>query len=60
MQSDNLIPAGKPDLVLIMKTAAEHRVNSKESEQIDKYLDLARELKKNGEDESDCYYYYSW
>ena len=57
IQTDHLIPARRPDLVLINKkkrtcqlvdfaVPADHRVKLKESEKIDKYLDLARELKK--------------
>ena len=53
----HLIPARRPDLVLINKkkrickivdfgVPADHRINLKESEKKDKYLDLARELKK--------------
>ena len=34
---------------------AEHRINLKECEKRDKYLDLARELKKNMEHEGDNY-----
>ena len=34
---------------------AEHRMKLKESEKKDKYLDLARELKKTMEHESDNY-----
>ena len=52
-----LIPARRPDLIIINKkkkickivdfaVPADHRINLKESEKKDKYLDLARELKK--------------
>ena len=57
IQTDHLIPARRPDLIIINKTKrickivdfavlADHRINLKESEKKDKYLDLARELKK--------------
>ena len=66
IQTDHLIPAGRPDLIIInninkkkkkkkeKKTCkivgfavpADHRINLKESEKKDNYLDLARELKK--------------
>ena len=57
VQTDELIPAGRPDLIIINKKKrickivdfgdpADHRINLKESEKKDKYLDLARELKK--------------
>ena len=52
-----LIPARRPDLIIINKrmrtckivdfsVPAEYKMNLKESEKKDKYLDLARELKK--------------
>ena len=58
--TDHLIPARKPDLIIINKkkkktrickivdfaVLADHRINLKESEKKDKYLDLAREIKK--------------
>ena len=55
IQTDHLIPARRPDLIIINKrkrickivdfaVPADHRINLKESEK--KYLDLARELKK--------------
>ena len=58
-ETDCLIPARRPDLVLIgnkkriyclmsFVVLADHRVKIKESEKIDKYLDFARELKKCG------------
>ena len=57
IQTDHLILARRPDLVIINKkrickivdfaVPADHRINLKESEKKDKYLDLARELKKN-------------
>ena len=57
IQTDHLIPARRPDLIIINKrkrickivgfaVLAEHRINLKEGEKKDKYLDLARELKK--------------
>ena len=56
IQTDHLIPARRPDLIIINKrkrickivdfaVPADHRINLKESEK-DKNLDLARELKK--------------
>ena len=57
IKTDHLIPARRPDLIIIIKkkrlckivdfaVPAELRINLKESEQKDKYLDFARELKK--------------
>ena len=57
IQTDHLIPARRPGLIIINKNKriskivdfvvpADHRINMKESEKKDKYLDLARELKK--------------
>ena len=57
IQTDQLISARKPHLIIINKkkrnckivdfaVPADHRINLKESEKKDKYLDLARELKK--------------
>ena len=57
IQTDQLIPARRPDLMIINKkkgickivdfaVPADHKINLKESEKKDKYLDLARELKK--------------
>ena len=59
IQTDHLIPARRPDLIIINKrkrickivdfaVPADHRINLKESEKKDKYLDLARELKNCG------------
>ena len=59
-QTDHLISARRPDLIIISKkkkkkrtcrivdfaVPADHRVKLKESEKKDKYLDLPRELKK--------------
>ena len=56
--TDHLIPARRPDLIIINKkkkrtckivdfaVSADHRIKLKECEKKDKYLDLARELKK--------------
>ena len=57
IQTDHLIPASRLDSIIINKknrickivdlaVPADHRINLKESEKKDKYLDLARELKK--------------
>ena len=57
IQTDHLIPARRPDLIIINKkkrickivdsaVPADHRINLKECEKKDSYLDLARELKK--------------
>ena len=58
IHTDHLISAGRPDLIIINKkkkrickivdfaVPADHRIKLKESEKKDKYLDLARELKK--------------
>ena len=57
IQTDHLILARKPDLIIINKkkrtckivdfaVQVHHRINQKESEKKNKYLDLARELKK--------------
>ena len=57
IRTDHLIPVRRPDLIIISKrkriykivnfaVPADHRINLKESEKKDKYLDLARELKK--------------
>ena len=57
IQTDHLIPARRPDLIIINKKTriskivdfavpADHRINLKESEKKDKYLDLTREIKK--------------
>ena len=39
---------------------ADHRIKLKECEKKDKYLDLARELKKTMEHEGDNYTNYNW
>ena len=57
IQTDHLIPARIPDLIIINKkkrtckivdfaVPADHRIKLKECEKKDKYLNLARELKK--------------
>ena len=59
MQTDRLIPARRPDFIIINKkkkkrirkivdfaVPADHRINLKESKKKYKYLNLARELKK--------------
>ena len=55
IQTDQLIPAKRPDQILINKktcllvdfaVTADHRMKIKESKKIDKYLNFARELKK--------------
>ena len=56
IQTDHVIPARRPNLIIINKkkrifkivdfaVPADHRINLKESEKKDKYLELARELK---------------
>ena len=57
IQTDHLIPARRPDLVIVTKrkrtyqtvdftVLGEHRIKIKENEKREKYLDLTRELKK--------------
>ncbi len=59
IQTDHLIPARRPDLIIIIKkkkkrtckivdfaVPADHRIKLKECEKNDKYLDFAREFKK--------------
>ena len=54
IQTNHLISAKRPDLIIKNRTckivdfaaSADHRVKLKENEKKDKYLDLARELKK--------------
>ena len=64
IQTDSLIPARRPVLVLINKMErtchlgdlvilVDYRVEMKENEKIDKYLDFARELKRAVVDEGD-------
>ena len=68
IQTDHLISARRPYFIIINKkertcrtvdfaVPADHRVKLKESEKKDKYLDLARGLKKQG---SDGYTYCNW
>ena len=72
MQTDHLISARRPDLIIINKkkmrtckivdfaVLADHRIKLKECEMKDKYLDLARELKKTMEHEGDDYTNCDW
>ena len=69
IHTDHLISARRPDLMIINNSnnnnkkrickivdfavLADHSIKLKESEKKDKYLDLARELKKSVEHESD-------
>ncbi len=47
IQTDHLIPARRPDLIIINKKNENlHIIKLKECEKKDKYLDLVRELKK--------------
>ena len=50
IQTDHLISARRPDLIIIkiidFAVAADHRIKLKECEKKDKYLHLARELKR--------------
>ena len=57
IQTDHLIPVRRPELIIINKkkrtckivdfaVPADHRIKLKKCEKKDKYLDLARELKK--------------
>ena len=60
IQTDHQIPARRPGIIIINKKkkrreSADYRINLKECEKKDKHLDLARELKKAVEHESnDC------
>ena len=66
IQTDHLIPARRPDLIIINKrkriykidefvVSTDHTIILKASEKKDKYLDLPREVKKAEEHESnDC------
>ncbi len=73
--TDHLIPARRPDLIIINKkkikikrtckivdfaVPADHRIKLKECEKKNKYLDLARELKKTIEHEGDNYTNHDW
>ena len=64
IKTDHLILARRPDLIIINKkkrtysivdfaVSADHRIELKESEKKDKYLDLGMELKKTVEHGSD-------
>ena len=58
IQTDNLISATRPEVVIINKKIVDflvpddHREKLKEKEKRDEYLDLAKELKINVEHES--------
>ena len=71
IQTDHLISVRRPDLIIINKknrtrkivdfsVPADHRIKLKESEKKDKYLDLARELKKTMELKVDNYTNRDW
>ena len=71
IQTEHLISARKPDLIIINKkkrtckivdfaVPADHRIKLKECEKKDKYLDLARELKKTVEHAGDNYTNCNW
>ena len=66
IHTDHLISTRRPDLIIINKkkrtckivnfaVSADHRIKLKECEKKDKYLKLARELKKNMEHAGDNY-----
>ena len=71
IQTDHLIPAKRPDLIIINKkkrtwkivdfaVPADHRIKLRECEKKDKYLDLARELKKTVEHAGGNYTNCNW
>ena len=71
IHTDHLISASRPDFKIINKkkrtykivdfaVPADYRISLKESEKNDKYLDLARELKKTGEHAIDNYSSCDW
>ena len=73
IQTDHLISARRPDLIIInnnkkkrickvmdFAVLADYRIKLKECEKKDKYLDLARELKKTLVHEGDNYTNYDW
>ena len=71
IQTDHLIPARKPDLIIINQkkrtckivdfaVPADHKIKLKECEKRDKDLDLARELKKSVEHAGDNYTNCNW
>ena len=55
-----IINKKRPSKILDLAVPADHRKKLKENEKIDKYQDLARELKKTVEHESDNYTSYNW
>ena len=74
-QTDHLISVRRPDLIITNKkkkkkkrickivdfpVPADHRIKLKECEKKDKYLDLARELKKTMEHEGNNYIDCDW
>ena len=71
IQMDHLISARRPDQIIINRkkktckvvgfaVPADHRIKMKECEKKDKYLDLARELKKTMEHVGDNYTNCDW
>ena len=71
IHTDHLISARRPDLIIINKkkrtckivnfvVPGDHRIKVKECEKKDKYLDLARKLKKTMEHTGDNYTYCNW
>ena len=71
IHTDHLILVRGPDLIIINKkkktcqivdfaVPAGHRIKLKEYEKKDKYIDLARQLKKNMEHEGDNYTNCNW
>ena len=75
IQTDQLIPARRPNLIIINKkkkkkkrnckivdfaVPADHRIKLKECEKKDKYLDLAKELKKTAGHAGDNYTNCNW
>ena len=71
IQTDHLIPARRPDLIIINKkkrtckivdfaVPVDHRIKLKECEKKDKYFDLARELKKTMKHAGDNYTNCNW
>ena len=75
IQTGPLISARRPDLIIInnkkkkkkrtckivdFAVSADHRINLKESDKKNKYLNLARELKKTMEHEGDNYTIRDW
>ena len=71
IHTDHLISSRRPDLIIINKkkrtckivdfaVSADHRLKLKECEKKDKYLDLARGLKKTMEHAGDNYTNCNW